>query len=221
MMGRKQQRQEQLFYTAFSLDERIGPDNRLRRINDAVDFSFVRSAVSNLYGPVGNPSVDPIVLLKLMLISFLENVPGERELMRRLPERLDWLWFCQYDLDSTLPNHSALSKARRRFGQRRPNAGYDDRPARRPIKDQNSRMTPMRIVTFARPVRFSNGYRRSQTRKGTCSIVRPGMFVDPVGDTRRALAGRQASMARASAGALGRTISTGPTVACPDVGGAI
>ena len=130
MMGRKQQRQEQLFYTAFSLDERIGPDNRLRRINDAVDFSFVRSAVSNLYGPVGNPSVDPIVLLKLMLISFLENVPGERELMRRLPERLDWLWFCQYDLDSTLPNHSALSKARRRFGQRRPNAGYDDRPAR-------------------------------------------------------------------------------------------
>ena len=116
MIGRKQQRQEQLFYTAFSLDERIGPDNRLRRINDAVDFSFVRPAVSHLYGPVGNPSVDPIVLLKLMLISFLENIPGERELMRRLPERLDWLWFCQYDLDSTLPNHSVLSKARRRWG---------------------------------------------------------------------------------------------------------
>lgn len=116
MMGRKQQRQEQLFYTAFSLDQRIGPDNRLRQINDAVDFSFVRPAVSHLYGLVGNPSIDPIVLLKLMLISFLENIPGERELMRRLPERLDWLWFCQYDLDSTLPNHSVLSKARRRWG---------------------------------------------------------------------------------------------------------
>jgi len=92
MMGRTQHRQEQLFCTAFSLDERIGPDNRLRRIRDGVGFSFARPAVSHLYGDVGNPSVDPIVLLKLMLISFLENIPGERELMRRLPERLDWLW---------------------------------------------------------------------------------------------------------------------------------
>ena len=116
MMGRRQQRQEQLFYTAFSLNERIGPDNRLRRIRDVVDFSFVRPAVEHLYGDVGNPSIDPVVLLKLMLISFLENIPGERELMRRLPERLDWLWFCEYDIDSTLPNHSVLSKARRRWG---------------------------------------------------------------------------------------------------------
>lgn len=116
MMGRKQQRQEQLFYTAFSLDERIGPDNRLRRIREVVDFSFVRPAVGHLYGEVGNPSIDPVVLLKLMLISFLENIPGERELMRRLPERLDWMWFCEYDLDSKLPNHSVLSKARRRWG---------------------------------------------------------------------------------------------------------
>lgn len=116
MMGQPQHRQEQLFYTAFSLDERIGPDNRLRRIRDVVDFSFVRSTVAHLYGDVGNPSVDPIVLLKLMLISFLENISGERELMRRLPERLDWLWFCEYDLDSKLPNHSVLSKARRRWG---------------------------------------------------------------------------------------------------------
>ena len=93
MMGQIQHRQEQLFYTAFSLDERIGLDNRLRRIRDVVDFSFARSAVAHLYGDVGNPSVDPIVLLKLMLISFLENIPGERELMRRLPERLDWCGF--------------------------------------------------------------------------------------------------------------------------------
>lgn len=116
MMGRKQQRQGRLFYTAFSLDERVGSDNRLRRIRDVLDLSFVRPAVADLYGDVGNPSIDPIVLLKLMLISFLENIPGERELLRRLPERLDWLWFCEYDIDSTLPNHSVLSKARRRWG---------------------------------------------------------------------------------------------------------
>lgn len=54
--------------------------------------------------------------MKLMLILFLENIPSERELMRRLPERLDWLWFCKYDLDDILPNHSVPSKARRRWG---------------------------------------------------------------------------------------------------------
>lgn len=116
MMGCKQRRQGKLFYSSFSLDQRIRPDNPLRKIREVVDFSFVRPAVAEGYGRRGNPSVDPIVLLKLMLILFLENIPSERELMHRLPERLDWLWFCEYDLDSDLPNHSVLSKARRRWG---------------------------------------------------------------------------------------------------------
>lgn len=116
MMGHRQRREDKLFYTSFSLDQRIRPDNPLRKIYEVIDFSFVRPAVVEHYGRRGNPSVDPIVLLKLMLILFLENIPSERELMRRLPERLDWLWFCQYDLDSELPNHSVLSKARRRWG---------------------------------------------------------------------------------------------------------
>lgn len=116
MMGRKQQRQPHLFYTGFCLDDRIGADNTYRQIRDTIDLSFVRPAVAHLYGDVGNPSIDPIVVLKLMLIAFLENLPSERELMRRLPERLDWLWFCDYDLDSDLPNHSVPSKARRRWG---------------------------------------------------------------------------------------------------------
>lgn len=116
MMGQRQERQESLFYTGFSLDERIGRDNRLRRIAEVVDFSFVRSEVAHLYGGVGHPSIDPIVVLKLMLLCFLEKIPSERELIRRLPERLDWLWFCGYDLNSKLPNHSVPSKARRRWG---------------------------------------------------------------------------------------------------------
>lgn len=116
MMGSKQQRQGQLFYTGLSLDDRIADDDPLRRIREVLDFSFVRPAVAHVYGATGNPSVDPIVLLKLMLIFFLENVSSERKLMARLPSRLDWLWFCEYDFDSDLPNHSVLSKARRRWG---------------------------------------------------------------------------------------------------------
>lgn len=116
MLGCKQQRQPKLFYSLVNLDERIRQDNPLRKIHDIIDFSFVRPQVERFYGSRGNPSIDPIVLMKLMLILFLENIPSERELMRRLPERLDWLWFCQYDLDSELPDHSVLSKARRRWG---------------------------------------------------------------------------------------------------------
>jgi len=116
MMGPTQQRQSKLFYTSFNLGDRIRPDNPLRKIRQLLDFSWARPAVADMYGSTGNPSIDPIVLLKLMLILFLENIPSERELMRRLPERLDWMWFCEYDLDSELPNHSVLSKARRRWG---------------------------------------------------------------------------------------------------------
>jgi len=116
MLGCKQQRQPKLFYSLVNLDERIRPDNPLRKIRDIIDFSFVRPKVEHFYGIRGNPSIDPIVLIKLMLILFLESIPSERELMRRLPERLDWLWFCEYDLDSELPDHSVLSKARRRWG---------------------------------------------------------------------------------------------------------
>jgi transposase len=116
MLGCKQQRQPKLFYNLVNLDQRIRTDNPLRKIHNIIDFSFVRPQVEHFYGERGNPSIDPIVLMKLMVILFLENIPYERELMRRLPERLDWLWFCEYDLDSELPDHSVLSKARRRWG---------------------------------------------------------------------------------------------------------
>jgi transposase len=116
MMGHTRQRESKLFYTSFSLEQRVGRDNRYRRLNDVLDFSFLRSMVAKYYGQKGHQSEDPIVIMKLMLILFLENIPSERELMRRLPERLDWLWFCEFDLDETLPNHSVPSKARRRWG---------------------------------------------------------------------------------------------------------
>jgi len=116
MMGPAQQREDKLFYVGVTLETRVPDDHPLRRIAAAVDFSFARREVANLYGTRGNPSVDPAVLLKLMLLLTLENVPSERQLMRDLPLRLDWLWFCGYDLDDTIPNHSVISKARRRWG---------------------------------------------------------------------------------------------------------
>lgn len=108
--------QEPLFVVDVSLEKRVRKDHPLRRILAAVDFGFVRSRVAHLYGYNGNESVDPEVLLKLMFLLFYYGVPSERELMATLPERLDWLWFLGYSLDEKVPDHSVLSKARRRWG---------------------------------------------------------------------------------------------------------
>jgi transposase len=116
MMGKLQESQPRLFYTDFSLDGRLGADHPLRKIKRLIDFTFVRSEVAELYGAVGNTSVDPVVILKLVFLLFYENVKSERALMEQLPLRLDWLWFCGYDIEDKTPNHSVLSKARRRWG---------------------------------------------------------------------------------------------------------
>ena len=116
MMGKQPQRQAKLFYYHLSLEERIPQDHLLRQIQTRVDFDFTYALVEQHYGIKGNVSVPPPVILKLMLLLFLYDVPSERALMRTLPYRLDWLWFLGYDLDSEIPNHSVLSKARRRWG---------------------------------------------------------------------------------------------------------
>jgi IS5 family transposase len=116
MMGPLQQREPKLFYSGVNLDERIPRDHLLRRIQSALDLSCVRAEVAEFYGYKGQESVDPIVLVKLMLLLFLENVSSERALAEQLAFRLDWMWFCGLDLDDRIPNHSVLSKARRRWG---------------------------------------------------------------------------------------------------------
>jgi transposase len=118
MMGRPKRREAKLFYAgeALDLEARVPAGHALRRVLGAVDFSFVRPLVAPLYGYNGNESVDPEVALKLMFLSFFEDVRSERELMATLPLRLDWLWFCGMDLDEVVPDHSVLSKARRRWG---------------------------------------------------------------------------------------------------------
>jgi transposase len=116
MMGKPNQLEPKLFYHGVSLGRRIPQDHPLRKIGKLVDFNFISSKVADLYGTRGNKSVDPAVILKLMFLAFYENVKSERVLMSQLPLRLDWLWFCGYDIDDSTPDHSVISKARRRWG---------------------------------------------------------------------------------------------------------
>ena len=116
MMGKPNRLEPKLFYHGVSLDRRMPQDHPLRKIEQLVDFNFIRSKVADLYGTNGHESVDPAVILKLMFLLFYENIKSERALMRQLSLRMDWLWFCGYDLDENTPDHSVISKARRRWG---------------------------------------------------------------------------------------------------------
>jgi transposase len=116
MMGHQPPYQNKLFIAGFNLEKRIREDHILRKIAQQIDFNFIYREVKDTYGDNGNVSVPPPVILKMMLLLVLYNVRSERELIDTIPLRLDWLWFLGYDIDTEIPNHSVLSKARTRWG---------------------------------------------------------------------------------------------------------
>ena len=115
MMGR-QTPQKELFSYQVDLDRRVRANHPLRRIAARLNGERIREQVQGCYGYNGNESVDPVIIMKLLLLLFLDDIPSERELMRIIPERLDYLWFLGYGLDDAVPDHSVLSKARKRWG---------------------------------------------------------------------------------------------------------
>jgi transposase len=92
MMGERDPQAPMWSYRV-NLDKRVRSDHPLRRINEVLDLSFVRGQVAHTYGRRGNKSVPPEIILRMMLLLFLDDIKSERELMRIIPERLDYLWF--------------------------------------------------------------------------------------------------------------------------------
>jgi len=116
MMGEHHE-QKDLFSYQVDLDKRVRKSNPLRVIKEAISFEWVWDEVRQFYGYKGNVSVDPVIIVKLLFLLFYDNVRNERELMRIVPERLDYLWFPGLGIDDLIPDHSVLSKARRRWGR--------------------------------------------------------------------------------------------------------
>jgi transposase len=86
----------------------VRSDHPLRKFNELLKLDFVQEEVTNFYGTKGNVSEDPAVIIKMMLLLFLDNVRSERELMRIIPERLDYMWFLGYGLDDVIGHHLVL-----------------------------------------------------------------------------------------------------------------
>ena len=118
MMGTQpSSRQPALFSYHIDLEQRVPSNHLLRRIAAVLDLGFVLPTVRHLYGRSGNVSLDPRVILKMMLLLFLYDVGSERELIEQMGVRLDFLWFLGFDLETEIPDHSVLSKARARWGE--------------------------------------------------------------------------------------------------------
>jgi transposase len=116
MMG-QQPRMESLFYY-FRLEDQIPEDHLLRLIDRYVDFSFVRERLKGFYSPTGRPSIDPEVLLRLLLVGYLYGITSERRLMDEVRMNLAYRWFTRLDFSQEIPDHSTFSKNRHgRFRQ--------------------------------------------------------------------------------------------------------
>ncbi len=101
------------------LESFIPEDHYLRRLNDVLDLSFVHEAVRDQYcQDNGRPSVDPEVIIRLFLIQAMDGIPHVRELMRQVQVNLAYRWFIGYSLEESLPDHSTLSRALSRFGDK-------------------------------------------------------------------------------------------------------
>jgi len=110
MMG-EHHRSESLFYY-FRIEDHVPENHLLRVIDRHVDFGFVRDRLRNFYSDTGRPSVDPELLLRILLIGYLYGVTSERKLIEELAMHLAWRWFTGLSFDHELPHHSTFSKNR-------------------------------------------------------------------------------------------------------------
>jgi len=116
MMG-QQLRTESLFYY-FRLEDQIPQDHLLRLIDQHIDLSFVRERLKNFYSWTGRPSIDPEVLLRLLLVGYLYGITSERRLLEEVRMHLAYRWFTRLDFEQEIPDHSTFSKNRHgRFRQ--------------------------------------------------------------------------------------------------------
>ena len=116
MMG-QQMRNESLFYY-FRWEEQIPEDHLLRQIDRHVDLSFVRDRLKRFYSGTGRPSIDPEVLLRVLLVGYLYGITSERRLLEEVRMHLAYRWFTRLDFNQEIPDHSTFSKNRHgRFRQ--------------------------------------------------------------------------------------------------------
>ena len=111
MMGRRSRDQGQLFY-AFRLDEAVPDDHLVRQIAAFVDLSWVYGELAPYYSAIGRPSIDPVLMIRMLILGYVFAIRSERQLCREVQVNLAYRWFCDLGLEDAIPDHSAFSRAR-------------------------------------------------------------------------------------------------------------
>ena len=107
MMGR-QAAPEQLFYD-FCLEDHVPDDHLLRRIDRFLDFDGLRTELRPYYSCLGRPSVDPELLLRMLIVGYCFAIRSERRLCQEVELNLAYRWFCRLGLEDSVPDHSSFS----------------------------------------------------------------------------------------------------------------
>src|SRR5277367_5916313 len=111
MMGPRQADQAALFYE-FSLERHVSASHLLRSIDRFVDLSDVRSHLAPFFSSTGRPSIDPELLVRMLLVGYCYGIRSERRLCEEVHLNLAYRWFCRLGLDGKVPDHSTFSKNR-------------------------------------------------------------------------------------------------------------
>src|SRR5213595_102188 len=111
MMGQRSGGHRQLFYS-FNLDNHVPADHLLRGIDRFLDLSELRQHLSSFYSHTGRPSIDPQLLIRMLVVGYCLGIRSERRLCDEVHLNLAYRWFCRLRLEARVPDHSTFSKNR-------------------------------------------------------------------------------------------------------------
>ena len=111
MMGRLKSDQGQLFYE-FHLGDAVPEDHLVRRIDTSLDLSWLRSELAPHYSSMGWPSIDPELMIRMLVVGYVFAIRSERLICREVQVNLAYRWFCRLGIEDAIPDHSAFSRAR-------------------------------------------------------------------------------------------------------------
>ena len=111
MMGRLKSDQGQLFYE-FHLGDAVPEDHLVRKIDTALDLSWLRGELAPHYSSMGRPSIDPELMIRMLVVGYVFAIRSERLICREVQVNLAYRWFCKLGIEDAIPDHSAFSRAR-------------------------------------------------------------------------------------------------------------
>src|SRR5947209_19278022 len=111
MMGQRQGGQGQFFY-AFDLDKVVPADHLVRQIDAMLDLTWVHKEFAPYYSHTGRPSIDPVLMIRMLIIGYVFAIRSERRICAEVQVNLAYRWFCKLGIEDSIPDHSVFCRAR-------------------------------------------------------------------------------------------------------------